>query len=620
MWNPVKIEFENLFSHKHSVYEFKNNACTVIFGKNMTDKSLDNNGAGKTTLFEAICIALTSESLRNIKKDAFINREEDECKITFELYNSVMRMKLVIQRVFYRGSKSSQVFIWENGVLNDQLTSVNDCNKRIMELIGISKEDLLRYFIISQDNTYTFFTASDAEKKEVMNRITSADVILPAIEELDKRREEIEPKIEDAKIKIMQLEQRKETLEEQLSEARDKSGYEERIAEKKSRIKSGEEYISQWEEDIQTIQNKIDKYQQDIQSNTSPLDVSGMIEQRKKSIAKMSKLQDEISENNGVIRKVKNELMGKQKCPKCGEEFIPKSTLNLSVEECEDLLKQANEELERQNALLQKLEEEIEKQNKEIKKAQQQEDYVNSLRNKKAQEERKLAEVQDDIKRGKKRIEQLQEEIREIEKERDNNSSEKGLLDKIKDCDNKLVLTRGILNPLENSMELIKFWKFNLGRSGFTTYLANKSVKIIEGITNSYLRKFGVEISVVINGFKVLKSGDVREKIDVFVTNDGLNAEQFLAKSGGERGRVILAGILGIQHLINASTNGKGLNLLVLDEALSGIDCNGTMEIIKTIEQMNTTVLMITQNIEDVSICKNYLQVVKEDGVSRYVL
>lgn len=620
MWNPVKIEFENLFSHKHSVYEFNNNTCTVIFGKNMTDKSLDNNGAGKTTLFEAICIALTSESLRNIKKDAFINRDEDECKITFELYNAVVRMKLVIQRVFYNGSKSSQVSIWENDVLNDQLTSVNDCNKRIMELIGISKEDLLRYFIISQDNTYTFFTASDSEKKEVMNRITLADVIIPSLEELAKRKDDIEPKIEDAKLKIMQLEQRKKTLEEQLAEAHNKSGYDEQIADKRGRIKSGEEYIFQLEKDIKTIQKQIDDLSHKIQINMTPLDVSGMIENRKKTIEREKRLQDEIAENNGIIRKVKSELMGKQKCPKCGEEFIPNSELQFTVEQCEDLLKQASDELDNQNIELKKIEAEISQQSVEIKKAQAQEDYVNVLRNNRSKEERKLAGVQDDIQRGKKRIEQLKNEIAEIEKERDNNLVEKGLQEKIKDCDTRLVLIHGILNPLLEDMELIKFWQFNMGRSGFTTYLANKSVKIIEGITNSYLRKFGVEISVIINGFKVLKSGEVREKIDVFVTNDGLNSEQFLAKSGGERGRVILAGILGIQHLINTSTNGRGLNLLVLDEALSGIDSNGTMEIIKTIEQMNTTVLMITQNIEDVSICKNYLQVVKEDGVSRYIL
>ena len=109
MWNPVKIEFKNLFSHVDSSYEFKNNRCVVIFGDNRTDRSLENNGAGKTTLFEAICIALTNESLRNIKKDNFINREADSCFISFELHNPVLRKELIIQRTFFRGGKSVNV-------------------------------------------------------------------------------------------------------------------------------------------------------------------------------------------------------------------------------------------------------------------------------------------------------------------------------------------------------------------------------------------------------------------------------------------------------------------------------------------------------------------------------
>ena len=100
MWNPIKIEIQNLFAHEQSTYEFKNNACTVIFGRNDTDKGLENNGAGKTTLFEAICIALTNESLRNIKKDNFINRDADSCRIEFELFNPAMRMNLKICRQF----------------------------------------------------------------------------------------------------------------------------------------------------------------------------------------------------------------------------------------------------------------------------------------------------------------------------------------------------------------------------------------------------------------------------------------------------------------------------------------------------------------------------------------
>lgn len=69
MWHPIKIEIYDLFAHRESIYEFKNNACTVIFGRNETDRGMDNNGAGKTTLFEAIVLALTNKSLRDIKRN-----------------------------------------------------------------------------------------------------------------------------------------------------------------------------------------------------------------------------------------------------------------------------------------------------------------------------------------------------------------------------------------------------------------------------------------------------------------------------------------------------------------------------------------------------------------------
>ena len=175
------------------------------------------------------------------------------------------------------------------------------------------------------------------------------------------------------------------------------------------------------------------------------------------------------------------------------------------------------------------------------------------------------------------------------------------------------------LKSVQEEIDLIKFWQFNMGKNGFSTFLANKSIKIIEGITNSYLRKFGVDISVLINGFKILKDGSVREKIDVFVMNDGITAEQFMSKSGGERGRVTLAGILGIQHLINLSLNGKGLNFLALDEVFPGVDAMGQEKIIKVLENMGITIMLITQNVSESFNNENTLYVVKENGVSRYV-
>ena len=92
-----------------------------------------------------------------------------------------------------------------------------------------------------------------------------------------------------------------------------------------------------------------------------------------------------------------------------------------------------------------------------------------------------------------------------------------------------------------------------------------------------------------------------------------------MAKSGGERGRVMLAGILGIQHLINLSTNGRGLNLLLLDEVFPGIDSKGQEKIINTLNKLGITVMLITQNVSDNLNVENKITVVKKGGVSSFI-
>jgi DNA repair exonuclease SbcCD ATPase subunit len=177
MWHPKRIKFQNLFAHVDSEYVFNQGVCTVIFGENRDDEDCENNGAGKSTMFEAISLALTGKSLRDIDKEIFINYDAEDCRIEFELNNDVIGKTLKIVRQFFRGGKSAKVEVWENDEQNKQITSVNEANQHIIDLIGISREDLLRYFVISQDNAYTFFKAGDVEKKEVLNRITSADMI-----------------------------------------------------------------------------------------------------------------------------------------------------------------------------------------------------------------------------------------------------------------------------------------------------------------------------------------------------------------------------------------------------------------------------------------------------------
>lgn len=618
MWNPISIEIHNLFAHKNSTYEFKNNTCTVIFGDNKDDKGLQNNGAGKTTLFEAVCIALTNESLRGLKKESFINREADDCKIIFCLENSAMKMKLRIERQFFRGSKPAKIAIYENGELNSQIVSVNEANKRVLELIGISREDLLRYFIISQDNHYTFFTASDSEKKEIMNRITSADMVNPVIEQLDLKFKEKDAEYKQINDEIGKLSDKRELLEEQKKEvlANDNTVYEiKRITESKE---TAEEVIRDKKNYIANYKKRIAELDKEL-SDIVLTDVTELVKKKKKIQSECDDLESELLNNKKLLKKLKNELGLTITCPHCQKEFIPESQLNLSPEEIREAIGQLNKETSVLSSKLEKREKSLEKVKKDILRAEEQKEEMDNLSYEKNKQQRRINNAQETIKEMQDSIDIYDKQIAELKRKKKDNKLLNSLNERIADCGKQIAELVNRLQPIADEIDMIKFWQFNMGKNGFSTYLANKSIKIIEGITNSFLRKFGVDISVLINGFKILRSGEVREKIDVFVLNDGITAEQFMSKSGGERGRVTLAGILGIQHLINLSTNGRGLNFLALDESLNNIDKKGIIEICKTLNGLNITTMLIAQNVEDIDIFQNKLYVEKNNGESNFI-
>lgn len=619
MWQPKNIKFTNLFSHANSEYNFQAGKCVVIFGRNDTDRNLENNGAGKTTLFEAICIALTNDSLRGLKKESFINRDAEECEIDFALYNPVMKMSLRIFRKFYRGNKPVRVEIYENGKQNTQITSVLEANKRVLELIGVSREDLLRYYIISQDNHYTFFTASDGEKKEIMNRITSADRINPVIANIGLRLKEIQAEFDDISGKIDESVMRRGILEEQREEALVTVDNSEEIKEYESKIFAAQKMIKGNEDDIAVLKKQIEDLLTQRAAVKVP-DVTKLKEKQKAVVSEIRRLENELSDSEKMRKKLQIELDSAVTCPECGAEFILKSDADLSPEEIRETMKSLQEIVKELETELFQQEQQKKVLSEKIDKAQGMQELLEMIDDKLRARRRKMSELKEDNEITlKKRIEKYEKEIENLKQDARDNTLIAKLSAQIEECQKTEKELRKQIKPIEEELEMLKFWQFYMGKSGFQTYLANQSVKLIEGITNTYLRKFGVDISVLINGFKVLKSGEVREKIDVFVMNDGMNAEQFMAKSGGERGRITLAGILGIQHLINLSTQGRGLDLLLFDECFHGMDARGQENIIKIFEQMGITILVITQNVSESFNNENTLYVVKENGVSRYI-
>lgn len=153
----------------------------------------------------------------------------------------------------------------------------------------------------------------------------------------------------------------------------------------------------------------------------------------------------------------------------------------------------------------------------------------------------------------------------------------------------------------------------------FRSHLANKKIEAIAGITNHFLELIGSDLRVEMLGFKKLKSGKIRDKITVNLLRNGVACGSYAKFSGGERARVNLASILGLQKLTNNSApEGKGLDLVILDEVLEAADTTGIESSCNALNKLGITSLLVTQNpITDND--NNAIVVVKENGYSTII-
>ena len=614
MWQIKNIHFKNLFSHEDTEYEFRNNACTIIMGENRDEGG--NNAAGKTTIFEAISLALTNSPLRDdIDKEVFINRDFDDCWIELFMENKYLKSTLKITRQFFRGNKPVRVQIEENGELNTTLVSTNEANKRILDLIGISREDLRRYFIIDQDNEYNFFKAGDVKKKEVLNRITSASMVNAAMDKLSENKKKLSEQKSKLSEQSISLNSKLDTLKEQLDEQLAVNNDDEikSLNDKKIAV---ERKISAYREEVSELHSDLAKAEKRL--STIKVEDTDKLKKRKKKLKdEIEELENTIGENNKVIKVANSDLEGSVTCPNCNEVFLVDNQLHLSIEETRGVISDAETENEQLNKDLSDKRNKLKSVQLKLQESEELIEKQSALKSRIKKLKLKIDEKEEYINSGNRKIEKINNDIEDLKKSVGNASLIKSLKDKIETCSKDLKKIEDDVKPIDEELNMVDYWIYYMGKSGFMTYLANKSISVLEGCVNSFLRKFKSPLSVSISGYKVLKDGSVRDKISISVLKNGLNAEPYMGKSGGERDRLNLAVLLSIQHLINLSTDGRGINLLVLDETFGCIDSVGQEGIIKILENLGITILMITQNISSEFNNENRVMVVKENDVSR---
>jgi exonuclease SbcC len=690
MWTIDSIKVTNFFSYKELEYKLINNQLTMIFGINADISKKKSNGSGKSTILDSISFALTGDTLKKLKTiKKIINNGEEQCSVTIDLSNKILKSTLSITRTL--GQKQGQkVLITYNGEEQSQLVDLHprESDAFIEEKLGISFDDLTNYFLISKFRYKSLFLANDADKKDVINRFSRANLIDDVFPHIEKEIEEVEEELLNLNNELLKNKTSIELYEKQIEEVIQNNSDEK----KEEKIKAIELQIEEKNRSKYDIDQNIRKCRSEILTlNTSILfKHKTLIKElelkkhddtiKKQNVALESKrseyknirndhsedfkqLDEKQSENKELstqcdrntkefeksIKELESYIAGDIECPKCKHHFIL-ADKDFNIEEAKEDIKLLQLEKDKEEEAKKLVEEFlsqikinrekvekiiIEKQNKIQVEADKIKTELNDLEGKKLELTRSnnkiLSEISDlerqvkskeqsiklnddKILNEQKYIEQYKNDIIEAQKDKTK--------EQIKDLNDKIEeLVEGqveINKSIEVSTELqakLSEWEKKFKR--FKSFLCNQALATIQSQANYYLEKMNSELTIQIDGFRELKNGKLKEEIDISVSRDGINNEEFAAYSGGERSLVDICAILSMQDIINKTSVSGGINFLGVDEVLESLDSEGVNNVVKCLNLLDQTVLLIVHSSPNESIECNKVMIEKKNNISK---
>lgn len=619
MWSPVYIHLENFLSHKDTQFQFNKGTVTLITGKNNDDSDQESNGSGKSGLIEAVCWTLLGQTFRKIKSNAVIHEKHDNCKCTFVLKNLKSdQVFKIVRKSFRKKHKSSSVEIF----LNDQkpnfsMTSVGETNQRILGVLGLRKEDILNYFIISKEKFKPFFELRDSEAKELIATFTNFTNIDDEINRLKGEIKEEESKITDYNLERSNLLGKIEGYEDIDHKPKDNSS---EIQIYTQRIKKAEDRIAELKLkliEITPIGKNLKKEFEIIKNSKPNFDENR--EKFKKVFEENKIMISEIIPNRDkglrVIQKDKTFLLGEVACPACDHRFNPTDD-DRSIEHVQAMLIKKQNKLKKIQANLDDLEKAQQLISTNIKEIDIKESDFN----------KKYLDIQKKYNDAKIQYRNIQQEIKNYEtsyipsQKRFLEEAKKPIevvdySEKIKDLEAKV---SSIDQDIKKSEELILLYKnAQITASSFKTYLANKTLLTIENYTNYFLEEIESKIRIKISGYRTTGKGKLNETITTSVVNASGYKKDYGSFSSGEKVRIVIANILAQARIINSTSKTGGLDLLMLDEIVESVDPTGIANFLKSLNNTKKTICLITHARYNESYQGPKILVIKEGGYSK---
>ena len=662
------IKARNFLSFEDIEYTFVNGVPTLLVGDNKTDRGQESNGSGKSGIPIIIEYAILHTTSKKVT-DANLVRwyQTDDAHIELEITCPIRKETLLIEReISIKNGGRSQLTV--NGVVKhaygDNMVAAID--KYIIEWIGITKEDIQNFFLLSKFKYTSFFAASNAQLIQLIGRFSNSSIIegidkdiMDQADELTKSlvtintaKERLYGSLEAHKLNLeaerkadkKELVERKlAEIDNQIIELGDKIiHHQTQIGLEDDRIRIHNDSLKQKSEELQEANRKLNALNSEDEFAQRYFDVDQKLQLVKESKENTEKGLDSLkisfNETSTILQEIDRNIKGSVQCPKCshvflvGDETLDIEGEKLAYEETQGIIDKLNETIEKTKKAIEEFQPKITDIKRERYVIESEEE---TLRNQKrtlnnsiieAERQKGVIEVniqsirniitghQESITSVKRRIDELTLSKKDVNEDTfDNKDRIASILELIANCEKEITECDAKSKVIEDKVFDTKTWAYTFKE--FIQYLSVKTLKILEGYANHFLESIKTDLRVVLEGYKLKADGTLSDKITAYVITNG-ERKEFNSFSGGERVRLECAMILTVSHAINSTHRFGGLNFISIDEIFESSDSMGIQILTTSLMELGNTML-ITTHVPGANYDCPVLKVVKENKISR---
>lgn len=186
------IKLYNFGSYHEAELDLSERGFCLVQGKNEYHKdNAQSNGSGKSFIWNAICYALTGETLIGIKsglKNLYFTNEEMSVTLNFAVDGD----KYQIIRGVKENSSQKFIFLYKNAEDISGKTFTETQDKLTQILPDITKNLIASTIILGQGLPLKFSSHSPKARKELLEELTKSDFMFNDIKDrIDARKEEL---------------------------------------------------------------------------------------------------------------------------------------------------------------------------------------------------------------------------------------------------------------------------------------------------------------------------------------------------------------------------------------------------------------------------------------------